>query len=117
MTVRLIRMMAKEFAGQYYEQEQRSLRFRRTWPAQDVYVARNWSHFYKIAREAVAALLHRPGYPEHLKEAIYRDLLEEQERQHGAPNALTPIQADFDFQDRREKKALDESHNLPAVSG
>jgi hypothetical protein len=45
MTAQLIRLQAKEMAGVFYEDNQRSLRFRIENPDQDAYVAANWPHF------------------------------------------------------------------------
>lgn len=120
MTVRLIRMMAKDFAGEFYEQNQRSLRFRRQWPDQDQYAARNWAHFVDMSRAALAALLARPDYPQHLKDAIYADMLEDNERQRDHPHAQDVIQAEFDFVDKQEKNKLSDSDtqvSLPSVAG
>lgn len=120
MTVRLIRMMAKDFAGEFYEQNQRSLRFRRQWPDQDQYAAKNWPHFVDIARGALAALLARPDYPQHLKDAIYADMLEDNDRQRNSPQAKDVIQAEFDFVDKHEKNKLSDNDtqvSLPGVSG
>jgi hypothetical protein len=50
MTTQLIRMQAKEIAGIFYEQNQRTLRFRRQWPVQDDYVDSQWPHFVQSAR-------------------------------------------------------------------
>lgn len=116
MTTQLVRTQAKEIAGQFYEQEQRSLRFRAQWPDARAYVAANWVHFVDLARGSLAALLARPDYPEHLKEAITRDLLEEHERQQ-SPHARTVMQATLDPVEKEERRFIDESHNLPSVSG
>lgn len=119
MTERTVRMMAKEFAGKFYEESQRSLRFRRQWPEQDRYVAQNWPHFVDIAVQALGALLHQPGVPEHRKQAIYEALIEQAAREASSPSALTPIQAVFDYDDRHEKRKLGEStpDKLPSVAG
>lgn len=117
MTERTVRMTAKEFAGKFYEENQRSLRFRRTWPSQDDYVARNWPHFHDIAVQALGAMLHQPGVPEHRKQAIYEALVENARRAAEHPNPISPIQAVFDYDDRAEKRSLDENPQLPGVVG
>jgi hypothetical protein len=117
MTERTVRMLAKEFAGKFYEETQRSLRFRRTWPNQDQYVAQNWPHFVDISVQALGAMLHQPGVPEHRKQAIYQALIDQNEREARSPNALTPIQAVFDYDDKAEKRSLDENLHLPGVRG
>lgn len=116
MTVMLIRKTAKDIAGQFYEQEQRSLRFRRQWPRVEDYVTQNWMHFVDLARGSLAALLAKPDYPEHLKEAIMRDLLEDHERQQ-SPHAQTVMQATLEPVEKEERRFIDESHHLPGVSG
>lgn len=117
MTERTVRMLAKEFAGKFYEEGQRSLRFRRTWPDQDAYVAQNWPHFVDISVQSLGALLHQPGVPEHRKQAIYEALIEHARREAESPNALTPIQAVFDYDDKAERRSLDSNPQLPGVQG
>ncbi len=116
MTTQLVRKMAKDLAGTFYEQEQRTLRFRRQWPRVQDYIAKSWPHFVDLARETLSAMLARPDYPEHLKEAIMRDLLEDHERAQ-SPHAVTVMQATLDHVEKEERKYLDEAHHLPGVSG
>lgn len=116
MTTQLVRKMAKDIAGEFYEQEQRTLRFRRQWPSPQAYIASNWPHFVDLARGALAAMLARPDYPQHLKDAIEKDLLEAHARQQ-SPHAREVIQASLDYVEKDERKSLDESHHLPSVSG
>ena len=119
MTERTVRMMAKEFAGKFYEENQRSLRFRRTWPDQLDYVNKNWPHFADISVQTLGAMLHKSDseVPPHRKEEIYRALLEQHEKEARSPNALTPIQAVFDYDDKAEKRSLDANPQLPGVQG
>ncbi len=119
MTERTVRMLAKEFAGKFYEESQRSLRFRQTWPDQQVYVNKNWPHFVDISVQALGAMLHQPGIPEHRKEAIYDALVEQSQKEARSTNVLTPIQAVFDYDDKHEKRKLGEStpDKLPSVAG
>ena len=117
MTERTVRMLAKEFAGKFYEENQRTLRFRRTWPDQQVYVNANWPHFVDISVQTLGAMLHRRDVPEHRKEEIYRALIEQSEKEGRSPSALTPIQAVFDYDDKAEKRSLDENPQLPGVTG
>lgn len=119
MTERTVRSLAKEFAGKFYEESQRSLRFRRTWPDQRDYVSKNWPHFVDISVQTLGAMLHRRDVPEHRKEEIYRALIEQHEKEAASPNALTPIQAVFDYDDKAEKRSLSEStpDRLPGVQG
>lgn len=103
-TNRTLRMMAKEFAaawwdescklgdGEYATREEkefakhRSAMFRAAWPDQKVYVTLCWPHFYKQARsQAVAMLGPTSGVSEHMKARIYDDVLDDFEKQSGAP--------------------------------
>lgn len=117
MTERTVRMLAKEFAGKFYEEGQRSLRFRRTWPDQQIYVNKNWPHFVDISVQTLGQMLHQPGIPEHRKQAIYEALIEQSQKEARSPNVLTPIQAVFDYDDKAEKRSLDENLQLPGVQG
>ena len=80
MTVSLVRKTAKELAGAFYEDDH-SDRFRKLWPSQKTFIARNWPSFVEIARVALTELLHREGTPEYQKIEIYEALCEDNERQ------------------------------------
>lgn len=118
MTTQLVRSMAKDFAGAFYEQEQRTLRFRRENSDVQSYIATNWVHFVDVARAALAALLARPDYPEHLKEAISKDLIEDNERAMSNPQAQEVMQASLDHVEKDERRSLDSDEaqlRLPSV--
>lgn len=117
MTTQLVRKMAKDIAGEFYEQEQRSLRFRRIWPDVQVYIAKNWIHFIDLARASLAQLLAKPDYPEHLKEAIAKDLIEDNERAANHPHAREVMQATLDYVEKDDRKFVEQGHHLPNVSG
>jgi hypothetical protein len=80
----MVRRTAKDIAGAFYE-ENRSERFRKFWPDQKEYIARNWPDFVEEARGALAGLLADKGTAEHIKEEIYEALQEDNRRQmqHG----------------------------------
>ena len=119
MTERTVRSLAKEFAGKFYEESQRSLRFRRTWPDQRDYVSKNWPHFVDISVQTLGAMLHRADVPDHRKHEIYEALVEQANKEAAADNPLQPIQAVFDYDDKHEKRSLSEStpDKLPGVAG
>lgn len=79
MTTRLLRMTAKELAGAHHDGDRREV-FRKAWPNQRTYVEYNWPYFLGAAREALAAMLTSKTTHEHLKQPIYDDLLEDNER-------------------------------------
>jgi len=80
MTVSLVRKTAKELAGAFYE-DNHSDRFRKFWPSQKVFIARNWPSFVEIARVTLTELLRCDGTPEYQKTEIYEALCEDNERQ------------------------------------
>ena len=80
MTVMLVRRTAKDIAGAFYEQN-RTDRFRKFWPDQDQYIARNWPDFVEEARSTLAGLLGQKTTSEHLKREIFDALQEDNERQ------------------------------------
>lgn len=117
MTAQMVRMMAKEVAGAFYEGHQRTLRFRRQWPDQREFVSRSWPHFVDIARGALAAMLSQENVPEHRKQAIMDELLEDHNRQVNNPRAVDVIQATLDPREREDIKHIDQTPQLPGVSG
>lgn len=117
MTTQMVRMMAKEIAGEFYEGHQRTLRFRRQWPDQREFVAKCWKHFVDLARGALAAMLAREDTPEHHKQAILAELIEDHERQVDNPRAMDVIQATLDPREREDIRHIDQTPQLPGVSG
>lgn len=116
MTTQMVRMMAKEIAGAFYEGNQRTLRFRRQWPSQDDFVAKSWMHFVDLGRGALAAMLAQENVPPHRKQAIMDELIEDHERQANNPRAMDVIQATLDPREREDVRMID-STPLPGVSG
>lgn len=106
MTERTIRSVAKELAGAFYEQaagdmfgdapedRERSKRFRETYPTWEHYkngwqVLPNgkikqdqpgWKYFVTLARARLVQMLNDPATKQHMKDAIYKALLEEHEK-------------------------------------
>ena len=89
---RMLRHLAKEIAGQFYDGHQRhsappldfrkelvhmdvmadrSKEFRTMFPNQRLYVLWMWPYFVKLAREWQVAMLGMPHISEHMKERIY----------------------------------------------
>ena len=111
MTERTIRMMAKEFAGEFYEQSSRSERFRRgedlvmvtavvqteagpreiakripfkqAFPNAKAYVAASWPHWVAYAREKMVEMLAMSDerVPSVMKERIAAAIIEDREKQ------------------------------------
>lgn len=111
MTSQLIRLQAKEMAGQFYEGNQRSLRFRVDNPDQDDYVAKHWQHFVDVGVQCLTALLAQQDTPEHQKMVIYEELLAHWE-QSQRPNAHQVLQATLQPRDRDDVKHIDNNPQL-----
>lgn len=82
MTVMLIRQLAKQMAGAFYE-ENRSERFRKLWPDRRQFIARSWVGFVDQAEKTLISMLHDKTTPEYTKEEIYKAILEQRERDTG----------------------------------
>ena len=91
MTERTIRMMAKELAGKFYE-DNRSIGFRRTFPTLQAYMRGQWHqngdivlnkpgwmYHIDLARKILSSMLSQPDtrVSPIMKERIYEALLEE----------------------------------------
>lgn len=112
MTVQLIRQTAKEFAGAFYEQKERTDAFRRAYPTlrhfmRGTAIARDgtvrpqepgWYHFVDAAKHQLTKLLADPNTHEHLKQPIYEALIENAKR-GSKPGAKRVLQTDLE---RRE---------------
>lgn len=88
MTERTVRMVSKELAGAYYENETvggenktKSDRFRALWPDVKTFIGRNWPSFVKMARELMVAQLNDKGTSEPVKMAIADALIEDRKRE------------------------------------
>lgn len=114
MTSQLIRMQAKEIAGIFYEESQRSLRFRQENPDQDAYVAANWPHFVDIGISNLTRVLQDQTTPQHQKDVIYEELCEHWERSQ-RPSAREVLQATLAPREREDVKHVDASPELPSV--
>jgi len=95
MTERTIRMMAKELAGVFYE-DNRSIKFRRTFPTLKAYMRGQWHqpdgqiiinkpgwmYHIDMARKLLGGMLSQPDAKVSplMKERIYEALLEEHSR-------------------------------------
>lgn len=114
MTSQLIRMQAKEIAGIFYDENQRSLRFRVENPDQDAYVAANWPHFVDIGIANLTMLLNDHSTPQHQKDVIYEELCEHWERSQ-RPSAREVLQATLQPREREDVRHVDENMQLPSV--
>lgn len=114
MTTQLIRMMAKEVAGAFYEGHQRSLRFRVENPDQDAFVAQHWPHYVDEAKKALVQLMTQENTPQHQKDAIAEELIEHFERSQG-PGAREVLQVSSAPREREDIKHVDNSPQLRSV--
>lgn len=114
MTTQLIRMMAKEIAGAFYEGHQRSLRFRLENPDQDQFVANHWPHYVQPAKSALVELMVRPDTPQHQKDAIEDELIEHFNRSQ-SPGAKEVLQVDLSPREREDIKHVDNNPQLVKV--
>ncbi len=95
MTVVLIRRLAKEMCGVFYEGQTqfirgelqqhpdtpgRSDKFRAMAGHHNKFIAMNWPKFVPAARKQLAEMLSMPGYNDHIKHEIYDALLRDQGR-------------------------------------
>lgn len=93
MTNQTIRMLAKELAGKFYEGN-RSPKFRAAFPTYKNYIRGQWHqpdgsikayrpgwlHHVELARKMLASMLGRKDVHEHLKEAIFKAIIDDRER-------------------------------------
>lgn len=107
MTVQLVRLMAKEIAGIYYDQERNDV-FRIMNPVQDAYVAKNWPHFVDLARQALVLSLQDATVPEYKKDQIM-DALREHSMRAQLPGARSVVQASMDKPDPVDKRLAAEA--------
>ena len=98
MTVKLIRMWAKDLAGAFYddqqspfrpEQKHRSEAFRRFAGTEKEFIQNHWTDFVDLARKTLAAMLQAPEgrVSEHMKNKIMEALLEDREQQFAREEA------------------------------
>lgn len=114
MTTQLIRMMAKEVAGAFYDGHQRSLRFRIENPDQDKFVAQHWPHYVQEGKKALVDLMMRADTPQHMKDAIAEELIEHFQRSQTA-NAREVLQVTSDPREREDIRHVDENPQLRSV--
>lgn len=114
MTSQLIRLQAKEMAGQFYEGNQRSLRFRIDNPDQNDYVAKHWPHFVDVGIQCLTALLAQHDVPQHQKDVIYEDLVEHWNKSQN-PNAQEVLQATLHPREREDVRHVDNNPQLVKV--
>lgn len=114
MTSQLIRLMAKEIAGAFYDGHQRSLRFRAENPDQDKFVADYWTHYVQPAKTALVELMVRPDTPQHQKDAIEAELVEHFERSQSS-GAREVLQVDLNPREREDVKHVDSNPQLRSV--
>lgn len=112
MTIQLIRMQAKEIAGIFYEQNQRTLRFRRQWPDQNAYVETQWPHFVQVGKAALIQLMTAADTPQHQKDAISEELIKDFNRSAENPHAQEVLQATLQ---PREREDVKHAENTPLL--
>lgn len=115
MTERTVRSVAKELAGEFYDQS-RSERFRRENPNQNVFVAKMWPSFVDLARQSMSKLLASPGVHEHVKQATYEALLEDNRRQLASPGIYVP-QATLEPREKEDRKLIDVNPHFVTSKG
>lgn len=102
MTVKLLRDMAKELAGSFYEENERTPGFRQAFPTVKAYLLGRWHqpdgrikqdkpgwiHHVVLARKLLALMLGQPSVTEHMKNEIYQALMEDRDQstRKGAQN-------------------------------
>ena len=114
MTERTIRMLAKQIAGEFYENPRRSKRFRYLHPNQYAYVNKYWPHFYDLARRMLANMLNLPGVPDHLKESITDALVEDNAKRHRPGGAVhVPQIVNLTEKEWEDVKLVDDNPQIP----
>lgn len=114
MSTQQIRMTAKEMAGIFYDNHQRSLRFRIENPDQDAFVAEHWPHFIDEAKKALVFLMTRPDTPQHMKDAIEEELIDHFQRSQ-SPHAREVLQVTSAPREREDIRHVDENPQLRSV--
>lgn len=98
MTERTIRSVAKEIAGSFYEENQRTPGFRQAFPTFQAFMRGQWHqpdgsiklyrpgwmHFVDTARKRMAQMIGEKGTSEHLKWAMFNSLIEDRKRTYQA---------------------------------
>jgi hypothetical protein len=114
MTAQLIRLQAKEMAGVFYEDNQRSLRFRIENPDQDAYVAANWPHFVDVGIKALTMVLSDQSTPQHQKDVIYNEICDHFDKSQSA-GAREVLQATLQPREREDVRHVDQTPELRSV--
>lgn len=73
---KLIKSVAIEMAGSFYEDAARDNEFYRIWPNQKEFIRKQWGTFVRAARTSLAQML-KGSYPESTKETIFEALLDD----------------------------------------
>lgn len=109
MTVRLIRQTAKEMAGAFYEQAQRSTMFRQFYPNAHDYIhgiahlpsgkiikqeTAGWERFVDHAKSSLVDMLTSNNVSQHMKDEI-EEALKENYRRAQKPSAKRVMQIDL----------------------
>jgi hypothetical protein len=83
----MIQHLCREMAGEFYEENKRSARFRAIWPDVRVFIARTWPLHIEVARTILVDMLRRPDseVPPWHKEKIYEAIVEDRERSYRQP--------------------------------
>lgn len=125
MTVQLIRVTAKELAGAFYEQAQRSEVFRRAFPNVRDFIRGaahrrdgsiemqdpNWWQFVQLAKDNMVKQLKDPSISPIIKEAITDALIEEA---HRGSKAGAKMVAQTNLEKRENQK---HAYSHPGIIG
>jgi hypothetical protein len=114
MSTQLIRMTAKDIAGAFNESHERTFRFRTGNPDQDAFVAQYWPHHVQLAKKALIELMTRPDTPQHMKDAIEEELIDDFNRSQGS-GAREVLQVSSDSREREDIRHIDNSPQLLKV--
>lgn len=116
MTTQLIRMMAKEIAGEVYDGQHFPLseRFRVENPDQRVFVAYHWPHYVNEAKSRMIKMLAHPAVTQNEKDVILEELIEHAERSE-SPHAKQLLQVSLQPREREDIKHVDNNPELRSV--
>lgn len=91
MTVQMVRMLAKELAGAEFETNGHTDRYRKFWGNARTFIDRSWPAYIEDARNILVGMLVRPDVPEHQKQVIHKNLVEDHRRSMDAKSAKPGI--------------------------
>ena len=77
-----VRELAKELAGAAYEDFAKNDEFYKTFPNQNLYIAKRWKNFVAVARSTMVYMLGKSHYPEAMRADLYDIIVKDRELQH-----------------------------------